>query len=118
MSARVWIQIHRRLASISLGNKPLILLSFIFILHSLDSRGYTLIRNRIQLVGNGSCEVFRRLRSDACDILETALKAVDPEQAIYNALRLSDETLFFEGGSVNLSEIKRVFVIGGGKAGV
>ena len=76
-----------------------------------------MIRNRIQLVGNGSCEVFRRLRSDACDILETALKAVDPEQAIYNALRLSDETLLFEGGSVDLSEIKRVFVIGGGKAG-
>ncbi|MCJ7730708.1 DUF4147 domain-containing protein, partial [Candidatus Bathyarchaeota archaeon] len=45
------------------------------------------------------------------------MKAVDPEQAIYNALRLSDETLLFEGGSVDLSEIKRVFVIGGGKAG-
>jgi glycerate-2-kinase len=76
-----------------------------------------LIRNRVQLVENGSSEVFRRLRSDACDILETALKAVDPEQAIYNSLRLRDETLIFEGGSVDLSEIKRVFVIGGGKAG-
>ena len=76
-----------------------------------------MIKNRIQLVGNGSDELLRRLRYDACDIFEAALKAVDPEQAIHNALRLDGDILRFEGGSIDLSGIERVIVVGGGKAG-
>jgi len=74
-----------------------------------------LIKNRVQLVENGG--VYRQLRADVCDILEAALKAVDPEQSIFNALRLDGETLLYEGGQIDLSEVDRVFVIGGGKAG-
>jgi glycerate 2-kinase len=76
-----------------------------------------LIKNRIQLIENGVDDVFRVLRSDACDILEAALIAVDPEQATYNALKLNEGSLVFEGGSVSISEFSRVFVVGGGKAG-
>ena len=76
-----------------------------------------MIKNKVQLVENGLDEISRRLRSDACDVFEAALKAVDPEQAIHNALRLDGEVLCFEGGSVDLSTVDRVFVIGGGKAG-
>ena len=76
-----------------------------------------MIKNRVQLVENGSDELSRRLRSDACDIFEAALKAVDPEQAIHNALRLDEDILSFEGGSIDLSGIERAYVIGGGKAG-
>lgn len=76
-----------------------------------------MIKNRVELVGNGVDNLFRKLRSDACDIFEAALEAVDPEQAIYNALTLDDDWLRFEGGSINLSEVNRLFVVGGGKAG-
>ena len=66
---------------------------------------------------NGSSDIFRGLRSDACDIFEAALIAVDPEQSIYNALRLDGDVLWFEGDSIDLSKVDRVFVVGGGKAG-
>ncbi|TRO43219.1 DUF4147 domain-containing protein, partial [Candidatus Bathyarchaeota archaeon] len=74
-----------------------------------------MINNRAQLVANGVDDVSRRLRDDACSILEAALKAVDPEQAIYNALKLDGDVLVFEGGSVDLTKTNRVLVIGGGK---
>ncbi|TRO45739.1 glycerate kinase [Candidatus Bathyarchaeota archaeon] len=57
------------------------------------------------------------MRSDACDIFEAALKAVDPEQSVFNALRLDGESLLFEGAQIDLSKVDRIFVIGGGKAG-
>lgn len=76
-----------------------------------------MIKNRTQLVANGVDDVSRRLRDDACSILEAALEAVDPEQAIYNALKIDGNILSFEGGSVDLSKINRVIVVGGGKAG-
>ena len=76
-----------------------------------------MIKNRVQLVGNGSDDLSRRLRSDACDIFEAALKAVNPEQAIHNALRLDRDVLYFEGGSIDTSKVERILVIGGGKAG-
>jgi glycerate 2-kinase len=75
------------------------------------------ISNRVELVENGSDAVFRGLRSDACDIFEAALRAVNPEQAIYNALILEENVLCFEGDSIDLSKINRIYVIGGGKAG-
>ncbi|MBD3173408.1 DUF4147 domain-containing protein [Candidatus Bathyarchaeota archaeon] len=56
-------------------------------------------------------------RSDVCDIFEVALKAVDPEEGIYNALSLDEGRLSFEGCSVDLREVNKTIVIGGGKAG-
>ncbi|MCW4014703.1 MAG: glycerate kinase [Candidatus Bathyarchaeota archaeon] len=76
-----------------------------------------MIKNSAQLVGNGLDDVSRRLRMDACSVLEAALTAVDPEQAIFNALKLENDVLNFEGGSVKLSDVNRVLVVGGGKAG-
>ena len=76
-----------------------------------------MITNRTTLVSNGSNDLFRKLRSDACDIFEEALKSVDPEQAIYNSLKLEGDILDFEGASIDLSNINRIFIIGGGKAG-
>jgi len=52
-----------------------------------------------------------------CDIFESALGAVDPEQAIYNALKMDAGILCFEGGSIDLATVDHVYVIGGGKAG-
>jgi hydroxypyruvate reductase len=76
-----------------------------------------LIKNKVQLIENGSSIVYKKLRSDACNILESALLSVNPEQAVLNAFRLNDEILFFESGSVDLTNVDHIFVIGGGKAG-
>ena len=76
-----------------------------------------MIKNSSDLVSNGRDDVTRRLRGDACSVLEAALEAVDPEQAIFNALKLDGDILSFKGGRVNLAEISRVIVVGGGKAG-
>jgi glycerate-2-kinase len=76
-----------------------------------------LIKNKAQLIENGSSIIYKKLRSDACNILESALLSVNPEQAVLNAFRLNDEILFFESGSVDLTNVDHIFVIGGGKAG-
>jgi glycerate-2-kinase len=76
-----------------------------------------LIKNSAQLVENGLDDISRKLREDACSILEAALEAVDPEQAIFNALKLDDGVLSFEGETIRLSDVNRIIVVGGGKAG-
>jgi glycerate-2-kinase len=75
------------------------------------------IKNKHQLIRNGSDKISQKLRSNTCDIFETALKAVDPELAIYNTLRLENNVLQFKGGFIDLEEVNQIFLIGGGKAG-
>jgi glycerate-2-kinase len=76
-----------------------------------------LIKNKDILIGNSKDEVLRRLRHDACAILDNALSAVDPKEAVLNALSLNGDLLSYEGGSVDLSKTKKIIVVGGGKAG-
>lgn len=76
-----------------------------------------MIKNTSELIENTDDETLQRLRHDACIILVSALKAVDPIDAMNNALTLDGDLLAFEGGSVDLSKISRIFVVGGGKAG-
>jgi len=74
------------------------------------------IRNKKQLIENGVDEASKRLREDACKILESALEAVDPEQAIYNSLRLDGDLFYIRDHPIDLSSINRIVVVGGGKA--
>ena len=76
-----------------------------------------MIKNTDSLIGNSSNEGLQRLRHDACIILESALCAVDPKEAVLNALSLEGDLLSYEGGSIDLSKIKKIIVVGGGKAG-
>ena len=76
-----------------------------------------MIKNTAQLIENVEDETLQRLRHDACIILVSALKAVDPKEAILSALTLEGDVLSFNGGSIDLSGISRIFVVGGGKAG-
>lgn len=76
-----------------------------------------MIRNRNLLVENGSTDLYKRLRLDACDILDFALEAVQPERAVKNALRLEDNKLIFKEGIIDLTKINKTIVLGGGKAG-
>lgn len=50
-------------------------------------------------------------------IMATALAAVDPDQAVRRALRLSGDTLEIGGQRYDLRSIRRVLVVGAGKAG-
>jgi len=68
-------------------------------------------------MANSEDEVLQRLRHDACMILDGALKAVDPVEAVLNALSQEGDILSYEGGSVDLSRTKKIIVVGGGKAG-
>jgi len=76
-----------------------------------------LIKNKDNLIENSADEVYQRLRHDACLILESALRAVDPVEAVMNALSLEGGILSYEGGSVDLSKVAKIVIVGGGKAG-
>ncbi len=75
------------------------------------------ITNEAQILENAGSEVYRKLRSDALDILKTAVDAVDPERAVKRCLRLKDGSLHIDSTVLDLDEFDRVFVVGGGKAG-
>ncbi|MCK5670378.1 glycerate-2-kinase family protein, partial [Candidatus Bathyarchaeota archaeon] len=76
-----------------------------------------MIKNKDSLIENSADEVYQRLRHDACLILESALGAVDPVEAVMNALSLEGDILSYQGGSVDLSRVAKIIIVGGGKAG-
>lgn len=54
--------------------------------------------------------------SDLMDVLQEALKAVDPQTILNHVLSLKGDVLGVDSLSFDLSQFKRVLVIGGGKA--
>ena len=58
-----------------------------------------------------------KARQMALELLSEGIKAADPKEAIHNSVKLvNDEIKFINGSSFLLSDINRIFVIGGGKA--
>jgi len=57
-----------------------------------------------------------KLRGDAMTIFQSALAAVDPEEAVRRHLRIDGETLSLEGWRYDLGACKRILVVGAGKA--
>jgi len=57
-----------------------------------------------------------KLRSDAMTIFQSALAAVDPEEAVRRHLRIVGETLSLEGRRYDLGACERILVVGAGKA--
>jgi hydroxypyruvate reductase len=56
------------------------------------------------------------LREQARNIFDAALRAVDPEKAIRNHITLADGVLTVGDKKLPLSDYKRIFVVGAGKA--
>ena len=54
---------------------------------------------------------------DVWSILQEALKAVDPREAVLNSVQLDGTTMKVGGRTYDLTDFDRVFVVGGGKAG-
>ena len=58
-----------------------------------------------------------RQRRIAVEVMQAALQAVDPYQAVRNHLRLDGERLLAGEQTYDLSRIDKVWIVGGGKAG-
>ncbi|MGQ9544052.1 MAG: glycerate kinase type-2 family protein [Candidatus Bathyarchaeia archaeon] len=71
-----------------------------------------LIRNREQLVSHGNV----RGREVALNIIEYALEAVDSYKATMRRVKVEDDKLNVDGSKYDLAMIKRIFVVGAGKA--
>ena len=72
--------------------------------------------NRSEINRNSTSESIRVLRSDALDILASALGAVDPGEAVRRNVTWEGEQLFFGDKGLNLENFSKILVIGGGKA--
>ena len=72
--------------------------------------------NKDRILTNGE-GIYTKLRGDALEILGSALDAVDPKQAIYNKVKVERNKLRVEGKTYDLTQFKRIYLIGGGKAG-
>lgn len=57
------------------------------------------------------------LRDDVVHILDAAIRAVDPHQAVLDNIRLRGERLRVGSKAYPLAELDRILVVGGGKAG-
>jgi hydroxypyruvate reductase len=60
---------------------------------------------------------LKELREAAESIARSAIRAVDPEVLIRKSVNLAGDTLTVGECCVDLSEFKRIFAVGGGKAG-
>ena len=59
---------------------------------------------------------IEKMRKDALDIFKASIAAVNPQAAVRNALKREGDVLTVGDRSLNLADIERVFVVGGGKA--
>jgi hydroxypyruvate reductase len=59
---------------------------------------------------------FARGRELATTIMQAALRAVDPAQAVHNALQREGDTLRVAGRTYDLAAYRRVWIVGAGKA--
>jgi glycerate-2-kinase len=75
------------------------------------------IKNSNQLIQNGVSEALRKLRGDAITVLEAALNSVDPYKAVLNNLKIVDGKLRVGNFEASLDDLRKIVVIGGGKAG-
>ena len=76
-----------------------------------------MISNRDQIIANGSNKVLLSLRTDAMEILEYVLVAIDPCEAVLRALKVENGVLLAGSSSFPVDEIDKIIVVGGGKAG-
>ncbi|MFQ6095840.1 MAG: glycerate kinase [Candidatus Bathyarchaeia archaeon] len=74
------------------------------------------IKNRKQLLDNASSSSTRRARELALNAIEKALNAVNPESLMKSKVVLDGDMLKIDGRELDLSDFRRVFIVGGGKA--
>jgi len=76
----------------------------------------SIIKNKEDLMENAFSLKDREARRIALDAIEKALKAVNPKEMVYSKVKLKREALKVKNNIFNLSQYKRIFIVGGGKA--
>jgi len=75
------------------------------------------VKNRRQLIEKGSREHLRKARALILDSYETALNSVEPAGLIKTKITLEKSILSVDSLRYDLRRFKRIYVVGGGKAG-
>jgi glycerate-2-kinase len=81
------------------------------------ARQITQIKNKDALIKNGETELACKARALALQSLECALKAADPKHMLKKKISLKNMCLRAGDLSFDLTRLKSVYVVGGGKAG-
>jgi len=76
-----------------------------------------MIVNEDELLGNAVLNEDREARRAILTILKAALHSVDPRVAITNHIRRTNNLLHIDEMTFDLDGFKRIYVVGGGKAG-
>ena len=75
------------------------------------------IENRKQLIENAETPLLRKARQIALQTLEHALSAANPKNLLKAKVRLDNSNLHAGIHSFNLKKFRKIYVVGGGKAG-
>jgi glycerate 2-kinase len=75
------------------------------------------ILNKRKLIENAISTEDRKARMIALRILEVALKSADPRIAVRNHVNKIDGTLKVDNLTFDLEKFRKIYVVGGGKAG-
>ena len=75
------------------------------------------IKQKEKLIENGETLLIRKCRAIVLQCLEQAVNAVEPNQLIKKTMKLEDDKLKVNSHTFDLRKFKRVYVVGGGKAG-
>jgi glycerate 2-kinase len=75
------------------------------------------IKNRNTIIENGQTPKLQNARFLALGSIESALNAADPKTLLLGKIKMEGSVLRVADESFDLEKFKRVFVVGGGKAG-
>lgn len=79
---------------------------------------YLKIKNRDQLILNSDSEIFRKLRIDSIQIIEEAIRSVNPYSALQEFIDVENDILRINETTIDLNNIDKIIVVGGGKASI
>lgn len=65
---------------------------------------------------NAHGTVVKLMRQQALEIFKAGLKAVDPIEAIYRHIKVTDEAIFMDDQRFDLEKYERILIVGAGKA--
>ena len=68
-----------------------------------------------KIIKNYSDLASTDLRKDALDISEAGLQAIDTEQVLLDAIKVSDGVITVMGESFTLNDYKNIYIVGFGK---
>ena len=75
-----------------------------------------MIKNRVELISQGTTLLDRKARQFALEIVEEGLKAAEPHRAILKNIEKTGNELHIKGRDFDLSNFKNIYLLGAGKA--